>query len=109
MQGGELWRCIRRGRLIASAFLIAAVWLCGVSYGWTTPGSENDTNSGGNYPLGCPMGGIGGGNFNFLPNGAYNTTLLPGSGGPRRHANVLRFPKAWEQRSFPRLYRTREA
>ncbi|MGB7566238.1 MAG: GH116 family glycosyl-hydrolase, partial [Chitinivibrionales bacterium] len=62
-----------KSRLIASAFLIAAVWLCGVSYGWTTPGSENDTNSGGNYPLGCPMGGIGGGNFNFLPNGAYNT------------------------------------
>ena len=62
-----------KGRLIASAFLIAAIWLCGVSYGWTCAGSENETNSGGNYPLGCPMGGIGGGNFNFLPSGAYNT------------------------------------
>ena len=63
-----------KGRLIASAFLIAAMGLCGAIYGWTTPGSENETNSGGNYPLGCPMGGIGGGNFNFLPNGTYNTT-----------------------------------
>ena len=62
-----------KGPLIASAFLIAAVWLCGVSYSWTCPGSENETNSGGNYPLGCPMGGIGGGNFNFLPNGTYST------------------------------------
>ena len=28
-------------RVFAGAVLIAAVWLCGVSYGWTTPGSEN--------------------------------------------------------------------
>jgi uncharacterized protein (DUF608 family) len=62
-----------KGRLLAGAFFIAAVWLCGVSYGWTCAGSENETNSGGNYPLGCPMGGIGGGNFNLLPGGDYNT------------------------------------
>ena len=61
-----------KGRLLAGAFFIAAVWLCGVSYGWTCAGSENETNSGGSYPLGCPMGGIGGGNFNFLPSGGYN-------------------------------------
>jgi len=66
-----LWHM--KGRLFASVFLIAAVWLCGVSFGWTCPGSENETNSGGNYPLGCPMGGIGAGNFNFLPNGTYST------------------------------------
>jgi len=63
-----------KNRLIASVFLIASICFCGVSYGWTCAGSEMETNDGANYPLGCPMGGIGGGNFNFLPNGTYNTT-----------------------------------
>ena len=62
-----------KDRLLASVFLIAAVWLSGVGYSWTCPGSEMETNHATNYPLGCPMGGIGGGNFNFLPNGTYNT------------------------------------
>ncbi|MGA2507624.1 MAG: GH116 family glycosyl hydrolase [Chitinispirillaceae bacterium] len=61
-------------RVFAGAVLIAAVWFCGVSYGWTTPGSMMSTDNNGNYPLGCPMGGIGGGNFNFMPDGTYNTT-----------------------------------
>jgi uncharacterized protein (DUF608 family) len=68
----QLLKC----RVIAGTVLIAVVWLCGVSYGWTCAGSENETNEGGNYPLGCPMGGIGAGNFNFLPSGLYNQTFV---------------------------------
>ena len=60
--------------LVAGAVSIAAGLMAGVCYGWSCPGSEAETNSNGNYPLGMPMGGIGGGNWNFLPSGLSNTT-----------------------------------
>ncbi len=63
-------------RLLAGALAIAAILFCGSGYGWTCAGSEAETNSTGNYPLGMPMGGIGGGNYNFLPSGLYNTTYV---------------------------------
>ena len=66
-----------KGRVIAGAVLIAAVWFYGIGYGYTAPGSQaTEQTETGNYPLGCPMGGIGGGNFNFLLDGNYNTTYI---------------------------------
>jgi uncharacterized protein (DUF608 family) len=65
-----------KGRVIAGAVMITAV-LWGMSYGYTAPGSQAaEQTETGNYPLGCPMGGIGGGNFNFLLDGNYNTTYI---------------------------------
>jgi uncharacterized protein (DUF608 family) len=65
------------GRVIAGAVITAAVCLYGIGYGYTAPGSQAaEQTETGNYPLGCPMGGIGGGNFNFLMDGNYNTTYI---------------------------------
>ena len=63
-------------RIVAEAVTITAMLFCGLGYGWTCPGSENETNEQGNYPLGCPLGGIGAGNFNFLPSGLYNQSFI---------------------------------
>ena len=64
-------------RISSCTVLFAAVWLTGVCYGFTCSGTEAaNQNLSGNYVLGCPMGGIGGGNFNFLPDGNYNTTYI---------------------------------
>ncbi len=66
-----------RSRVVAGAVLIAAAVFCGASYGWTGAGTWADSVSDvGNCPMGVPMGGIGGGNFNFLPNGLYNETWV---------------------------------
>jgi uncharacterized protein (DUF608 family) len=68
---------ISRSWVSAVSALFAAAGLFSISYGFTCPGSEAaNTNLSGNYVLGCPMGGIGGGNFNFLPDGNYNTTYI---------------------------------
>lgn len=57
--------------------LFALLCFYGIGYGFTCPGSEaGNTNSNGNYVLGMPIGGIGGGNFNFLPDGKYNQTWI---------------------------------
>ena len=65
-----------KSRILAGAVLIAAACLYGVSYGYTCPGSMMSTDNNGNYPMGVPMGGIGGGNFNFFPNGTYSTQYI---------------------------------
>jgi uncharacterized protein (DUF608 family) len=67
----------RRSHGIFGAVVIVSLLWCGAAFGFTCPGSEaSNTNSSGNYVLGMPMGGIGGGNFNFLPDGRYNTTFI---------------------------------
>ena len=67
---------VSMGRSIFGAVMVISVW-CGLSYGYTCQGSEAaNVSTTGNYVLGCPMGGIGGGNFNFLPDGNYNTTYI---------------------------------
>jgi hypothetical protein len=64
-------------RIFSCAVLFIAVWFYGIGYGYTAPGSQaTEQSSNGNYPLGCPMGGIGGGNFNFLMDGNYNTDFI---------------------------------
>jgi uncharacterized protein (DUF608 family) len=64
-----------KGLGIFGAAAVVSLWWCGAAFGFTCPGSEaSNTNSNGNYVLGCPMGGIGAGNFNFLPDNKYNTT-----------------------------------
>ena len=64
-------------RILSCSVLFLAVWFYGIGYGYTAPGSQaSEQSTTGNYPLGCPMGGIGGGNFNFLPDGNYNTTYI---------------------------------
>ena len=67
-------RCSSRRCVPLAGALLIALMYTGSSFGWTCPGSQNETNNSGNYPLGMPMGGIGGGNFNFLPSGLYNQT-----------------------------------
>ncbi len=63
--------------MAAGAMLFVAAGLCGISHGYTCPGSEAAVqNQTGSYVLGMPMGGIGGGNFNFLPDGNYNQTYI---------------------------------
>jgi hypothetical protein len=47
---------------LTGAVLLSVVLLHGVGFGFTCPGTEAaNTNSSGNYVLGMPMGGIGGG------------------------------------------------
>jgi uncharacterized protein (DUF608 family) len=82
-----------RSRVVAGAALIAAVVFCGASYGWTCAGSENETNSSGNYPLGMPLGGIGAGNFNFLPNGTYNQDFIEISSDNTAYPTCMAFEK----------------
>ena len=73
-----------RFRILTGALAIAAVLLCGRGFAFTCAGSLADTaNNNGNYVMGVPLGGIGGGNFNFLPNGDYSTTycnIAPAAG-----------------------------
>jgi uncharacterized protein (DUF608 family) len=60
------------GATVLSVFLFPEA-----GFGFTCPGSEAaNTNSNGSYVLGMPMGGIGAGNFNFLPDGNYNQTYV---------------------------------
>ena len=66
-----------RGQRLLVAALVSVLWLHGVGFCFTCPGSEAaNTNSSGNYVLGMPIGGIGGGNFNFLPDGKYNQDFI---------------------------------
>ena len=66
-----------RNRMLLERALLAIALFCGTVHGFTCPGSEAaNTNSNGNYVLGMPFGGIGAGNFNFLPDGKYNQTWI---------------------------------
>jgi uncharacterized protein (DUF608 family) len=66
-----------RSRLLTCVVIVAGLLLSGNAYGFTCPGSEaSNTNSSGNYVLGMPLGGIGGGNFNFQPDGRYNQNFI---------------------------------
>jgi hypothetical protein len=79
-------------RVIAGAVLIAAAVFCGASYGWTGAGSWADSqNSSGNYPLGMPLGGIGAGNFNLLPDGTYNQQWVEVSSDNSAYPTLYRF------------------
>ena len=83
------------GRVIAGAVITAAVCLYGIGYGYTAPGSQAaEQTQTGNYPLGCPMGGIGGGNFKS----ALFCRLLFFK-EPLRHVSVF---QSVEQRRFGR-------
>jgi uncharacterized protein (DUF608 family) len=64
-------------RSLTAATVAAVLIMYSISFGFTCPGSEAaNTNSSGNYVLGMPLGGIGSGNFNFLPDGKYNQTFI---------------------------------
>lgn len=54
---------------MAGAICIVIALFSGMSYGFTCAG-------GASIRQGCPMGGIGGGNFNFQPDGTYNFTWI---------------------------------
>jgi uncharacterized protein (DUF608 family) len=54
---------------------LLTITLYGRGFAFICAGSLADTvNNNGNNVMGVPLGGIGGGNFNFLPNGDYSTT-----------------------------------
>jgi uncharacterized protein (DUF608 family) len=66
---------IIKSHSLTGALLFSVLLFHGAGFAFTCPGSEAaNTNSSGNYVLGMPIGGIGGGNFNFLPDGKYNST-----------------------------------
>ncbi len=68
---------VNRLKSISLMTLLSILIISSNSIGFTCPGSEaGNTNSNGNYVLGMPIGGIGAGNFNFLPDGKYNKAYI---------------------------------